>query len=125
MIRIQRVYEAAAKGQEKRFLVERLWPRGVTKQKAALDLWLKDVAPSSALRTWYGHDPAKWPRFRERYWKELASSGEAVEDLKQKVRKGTVTFVYAARDERHNGALALKEFLELRKGRGTRSSSGA
>jgi uncharacterized protein YeaO (DUF488 family) len=95
-----------------RILVERLWPRGVTKEKAALDLWLKDVAPSPELRKWFGHDPRRWKQFEQRYWKELKGRNEAVDLLRNESRKGTVTLVYAAKDEQHNGAVALKEFIE-------------
>jgi len=115
MIRLKRAYEAPSKSDGVRVLVERLWPRGVTKERAALDLWLKDVAPSPALRTWFGHDPKKWEGFKERYWKELEEREEAVKQLRALIRRGTVTLVYAARDEEHNGAVALKAFLERRK----------
>jgi uncharacterized protein YeaO (DUF488 family) len=84
----------------------------VTKEKAALDLWLKDVAPSPELRKWFGHDPSKWKQFQQRYWRELRNRKGAVDLLRRETKKGTVTFVYAARDEEHNGALALKEFVE-------------
>jgi uncharacterized protein YeaO (DUF488 family) len=87
----------------------------VTKEKAALDLWLKDVAPSPQLRKWFGHDPAKWKQFERRYWKELQGNDEAIDLLRRKAKEGVVTFVYAARDEQRNGAVALKEFLEHRK----------
>jgi uncharacterized protein YeaO (DUF488 family) len=112
MIHIKRAYEAPSKQDGTRILVERLWPRGVSKKDAALDLWLKDVAPSAELRTWFAHDPAKWQQFRKRYWAELERNKEAVDALKQHVKKGTATFVYAARDEEHNSAVVLKEFLE-------------
>jgi uncharacterized protein YeaO (DUF488 family) len=88
----------------------------VTKEKAALDLWLKDVAPSPQLRMWFGHDPAKWKQFEQRYLKELNASPAAVAVLRQKIKQGPVTLVYAAHDEQHNGALVLKEFLEHGKG---------
>ena len=91
---------------------DRLRQRGLTKDRAALDLWLKQVAPSTELRKWFGHDPARWEQFQKRYWKELEEKEEAVGLLKQKGKQGTVTLVYAARDEEHNGALALKRFLE-------------
>lgn len=117
VIRLKRAYEAASKADGERVLVERLWPRGLTKERAAVDLWLKDVAPSPELRTWFAHDPAKWDEFEQRYWKELAGRQEAVDMLRRKAKAGTVTLVYAARDEEHNGALALKEFLEKRPGR--------
>jgi uncharacterized protein YeaO (DUF488 family) len=95
--------------------VERLWPRGLTKERAKIDLWLKEVAPSSELRTWFGHDPTQWARFRERYWAELEQKEDIVNLLRQKSKKGIVTFVYAARDEGHNSAVALKAFLERQK----------
>jgi uncharacterized protein YeaO (DUF488 family) len=112
MIHVKRAYETPSRKDGTRILVERLWPRGLTKERAALDLWLKDVAPSPALRKWFAHDPKKWERFIQRYWKELECHGEAVELLRRWIRKGPVTFVYAARDEEHNGAVALKAFLE-------------
>ena len=92
----------------RRVLVERLWPRGVSKQKAALDLWLKDVAPSPELRTWFGHDPSKWEKFRKRYWDKLAHNEAAVSELRDIAKKGDITFVYASRDTEHNAAVALK-----------------
>lgn len=111
MIQLKRAYEKPSRDDGERILVERLWPRGLTKERAAVDLWLKEIAPSPELRKWFGHDPAKWPQFQKRYWKELEEQ-EAVEQLRQKGRHGTITLVYAARDEEHNGALALKQFLE-------------
>jgi uncharacterized protein YeaO (DUF488 family) len=112
MIRLKRAYEEPAQSDGLRILVERLWPRGVTKEKAALDLWLKDVAPSPELRKWFGHDPRRWKQFEQRYWKELKGRNEAVDLLRNESRKGTVTLVYAAKDEQHNGAVALKQFIE-------------
>jgi uncharacterized protein YeaO (DUF488 family) len=112
MIQLKRVYEEPSDKDGMRVLVERLWPRGLTKERAAVDLWLKDVAPSPELRKWFGHDPARWEQFQERYQKELRKQEEAVQLLKQKGKEGTVTLVYAARDEEHNGALALKRFLQ-------------
>jgi uncharacterized protein YeaO (DUF488 family) len=114
VIRLKRAYEDAATGDGRRVLVERLWPRGVTKEKAALDLWLKDVAPSRDLRTWFGHDPAKWPEFRRRYREELDGREDEVAQLADLSREGTVTFVYGARDEEHNAAVVLKEYVEER-----------
>ena len=116
MIQLKRAYEKPSRNDGARILVERLWPRGLTREKVALDLWLKDVAPSPGLRKWFGHDPAKWKQFEQRYWKELRARKEAVALLRRKSKRGTITLVYAARDEEHNGALALKEFLEHRKG---------
>lgn len=112
MIHVKRAYETPSRKDGSRILVERLWPRGLTKKRAALDLWLKDVAPSPALRKWFAHDPQKWEQFIQRYWKELENHGDAVGLLRRWIRKGTVTFVYAARDEEHNGAVALKAFVE-------------
>ena len=112
MIKLKRAYEAASKANGLRILVERLWPRGVSKQKAQIDFWLKDLAPSTELRTWYGHDPARWPRFRKLYWAELKDQGDMLALLKHLAQERTVTFVYAASDEERNSAVALKEFLE-------------
>lgn len=112
MIKLKRAYEKPSHDDGSRILVERLWPRGLTKERAAVDLWLKEVAPSPELRKWFGHDPAKWEQFQKRYWKELEEKEEAVRQLKEKGKQGIVTLVYAARDEEHNGALVLKRFLE-------------
>ena len=107
--RIKRVYEPAAETDGTRVLVNRVWPRGITKEKAALSEWLKDVAPSTELRQWFGHDPARFEAFRERYRAELEGNA-ALEQLRQ--LKGTVTLVYGAHDETHNQAVVLKELLE-------------
>jgi len=112
MIHLKRVYEVSSSDDGFRVLVERLWPRGVSKEKAALDLWLKEIAPSSELRTWFGHDPAKWDEFQKRYHDELKQNESVVNQLREIIRKGDVTFVYAAHDTQHNAALALKEFME-------------
>ena len=112
MIHLKRVYEEPSTNDGLRVLVERLWPRGLTKERAAVDLWLKDVAPSPELRKWFGHDPARWEQFQERYRRELREKKDAVRLLKQKAKEGTVTLVYAARDEEHNGALVLKRILQ-------------
>lgn len=111
-IRLKRAYEAPARDDGLRILVERLWPRGLSKQRAALDCWMKDVAPSSELRRWFHHDPSRWSEFQKRYRAELRQNQEKVEELRQKCRGQTVTLIYAARDEEHNGALVLKDFLE-------------
>jgi uncharacterized protein YeaO (DUF488 family) len=112
MIQLKRAYEAAAADDGLRILVERLWPRGVSKQKARIDLWLKELAPSTELRQWYGHDPTRWPRFRKRYWAELKSHSGILALLKYLIEEKHVTFVYAAADEVRNSAVALKELLE-------------
>lgn len=112
MFRLKRAYEPAERDDGFRVLVERLWPRGVSKRRAKLDLWLKDVAPSPALRKWFGHDPKKWDEFRKRYRGELKTRPQPVDLLKQRGRKGPVTLVYGSKDQEHNAAVALKEYLE-------------
>ncbi|MFW6124687.1 MAG: DUF488 domain-containing protein [Pirellulales bacterium] len=114
MIKLKRAYDKSSKQDGLRILVERLWPRGLRKDKAAVDLWLKDLAPSTKLRKWFGHDPEKWQEFRKRYWSELEEKGDLMLLLKQRTTEGAVTFVYAARDEEHNSAMALQEYLEAR-----------
>lgn len=110
MIRLKRAYDKAEKGDGTRVLVDRLWPRGVSKPAAKLDAWMKDVAPSAKLRVWFGHDPARFAVFRKRYLSELRRNPAAVE-LRRLCRKGTVTLVYGARDPRVNHAVVLKGFL--------------
>lgn len=108
-IRIKRVYEQPDKRDGRRILVDRLWPRGLTKEKASVDLWLKDIAPSTALRKWFGHDPDKWEAFKERYLAELKNNSEQIRLLKQELDKGVVTLVYGAKDEEHNEAVVIQE----------------
>ena len=110
-IKIKRVYEAADKQDGKRILVDRLWPRGLTKADARVDLWLKEIAPSTALRKWFGHKPSRWEEFKKRYCAELRNN-EQVSLLEREISAGKVTLVYGAQDREHNGAVALKEFLE-------------
>ena len=112
MIKLKRAYEKHARADGERILVERLWPRGLTKLQAKIDLWLKDVAPSTELRRWFGHDPKKWDEFRQRYQEELKQKDEPINLLKRKAKAGTITLIYAARDEDHNGALVLQQFLQ-------------
>lgn len=112
MVKLKRAYDDPAPEDGFRVLVERLWPRGLTKARLALDLWLKDVAPSTELRQWFAHDPEKWDEFQKRYWTELEQNLEAVDLLRSKSHDGVITLVYAARDEEHNGALALKHYLD-------------
>jgi uncharacterized protein YeaO (DUF488 family) len=113
MIRLKRVYDPPAREDGFRILVERLWPRGISKEHARIDLWLKDAGASSELRTWFGHDPEKWEEFRRRYFGEMRQRPEVVKALREAIGKeGTVTFVFAARDAEHNNAVALREFLE-------------
>ena len=110
-IRLKRAYEEPAERDGLRILVERLWPRGLSKERAAVDVWLKEVAPSPELRKWYGHDPVKWDEFKKRYWAELEANEDAVADLRRRIREEPVTFVYAARDEQRNSAAVLEEYL--------------
>ena len=108
-IKIKRVYEQPDKDDGRRILVDRLWPRGLTKEKASVNLWLKDIAPSTELRKWFGHDPNKWEDFKERYLIELKENTEQIRLLKQEIEKGVVTLVYGAKDAEHNEALVLQE----------------
>jgi uncharacterized protein YeaO (DUF488 family) len=111
-MKIKRVYESPAKDDGTRILIDRLWPRGLTKEKAAIDLWLKDIAPSTELRKWFGHDPKKWNAFQKRYRQELEENKETVALLKSQLKKGPVSLVYGAKDELHNDAVVLKEWLQ-------------
>ncbi|HEY4658736.1 MAG TPA: DUF488 family protein, partial [Gemmatimonadaceae bacterium] len=118
---VKRAYDPPAAADGTRFFVERLWPRGVKKAALAVAAWIKEVAPSAALRTWYAHDPAKWPEFRRRYLAELAANPDALRPLLDAVRRGPVTLVFAARDVERNSAVVLKRFLE-RRGPGARAA---
>ncbi len=111
-VRVKRVYDKPAKTDGRRVLVDRVWPRGLTKGEAELDEWLKEIAPSTRLRKWFGHDPARWNEFKRRYSAELEAQREEVEQLAQKAKKRKVTLLFAAKDVEHNNAVALKEFLE-------------
>jgi uncharacterized protein YeaO (DUF488 family) len=108
---LKRAYEPPASGDGQRFLVERLWPRGVRKAGLRLDGWLKEVAPSPELRRWFSHDPAKWATFKRRYFEELRAHEPALTPLREAARRGPVTLVYGARDTEHNAAVALREYL--------------
>lgn len=114
MVTTKRAYEPAAAGDGYRVLVDRLWPRGVKKEEAALDLWAKDLAPSPELRKWFGHDPARFEAFAHRYRRELAAAParEQLAELVRRATRGRVTLVYGARDEAHNGAVVLKDEIE-------------
>ena len=111
MIKIKRVYEKPEGEDGIRILVDRLWPRGLTKEKASIDLWLKDIAPSTQLRKWFNHDPEKWNEFKKRYLAELNENKKSVAMLKEQLTKGDVTLIFGAKDEKHNEALVLKEFF--------------
>lgn len=110
-VAVKRVYEAPAKADGQRVLVDRLWPRGVSKKDAELTLWLKEIAPSDELRKWFGHDPERWAEFQKRYRAELDANEETVAQLRSVLREGKVTLVYGAHDEAHNNAVALAEYL--------------
>jgi uncharacterized protein YeaO (DUF488 family) len=114
-IRVKRAYEPPGEDGV-RYLVERLWPRGMKKAALRLDAWLKDVAPSDGLRRWFSHDPAKWQEFRQRYFRELNANAETWEPILKAGRQGLVTLLYSARDTEHNSAVALKEFLDAKLG---------
>ena len=111
-IALKRAYEARSRSDGHRILVERLWPRGLSKQDAKIDLWAKDAAPSPELRRWFDHDPKKWTEFKRRYFKELETRHAALEPILKRVRTGRVTFVFASREARFNNAVALKEYVE-------------
>lgn len=112
MINLHRAYDAKSPGRGPRFLVEQLWPRGIRKSDLPVDGWLKEVAPSTGLRQWFSHDPARWEEFRRRYFRELEANPGAWEPLVEAARQGDVTLVYSSRDTEHNNAVALKAFLE-------------
>jgi uncharacterized protein YeaO (DUF488 family) len=114
VIKVKRVYEDSEPGDGTRFLVERLWPRGMKKESLHMEAWLKDVAPSADLRRWFGHDPAKWTEFKRRYFAELDSRPEALQPIIEASRRGDVTLLYSAHDTEHNNAAALKKFVEER-----------
>ena len=109
---VKRIYEPPAPDDGQRVLVDRIWPRGVSKEDAALALWLKDIAPSDALRGWFGHEPERWMEFQKRYRAELDRNGEVVGQLRAMLGKGRVTLLYGARDEAHNNAVALAGYLQ-------------
>ncbi|OHV61547.1 hypothetical protein LCM4577_13515 [Mesorhizobium sp. LCM 4577] len=110
-IAVKRIYEPPAKADGQRVLVDRLWPRGVSKKDAELTLWLKEIAPSDELRKWFGHEPERWAEFQKRYRAELDANGEAVAQLRDLLREGKVTLLYGAHDEAHNNAVALAGYL--------------
>ena len=112
MIKLKRAYDKPTRNDGLRILVERLWPRGVSKKDASIDLWLKTLAPSARLREWFHHDVERWDAFRKKYRSELEQIGDLLVLLRHRTTEGTVTFVYAASDEQHNSAVVLKEFIE-------------
>jgi uncharacterized protein YeaO (DUF488 family) len=110
-IKLKRAYEPPAKGDGARILVDRLWPRGLRKADAAIDQWIKDIAPSTKLRKWFGHDPTRWQEFRHRYADEIHGHPEQLDELRVSARSGRITLVFAAHDETHNNAVVLRDFL--------------
>lgn len=114
-LQLKRAYEPAEPSDGTRILIDRLWPRGVSKEKAALDDWMKDIAPSTELREWFGHDPAKWTEFQRRYRAELAQHGPELDQIRALAKKHKVTLVYSAHDEQHNDAVVLRDVLEGKK----------
>ncbi|HVW77607.1 MAG TPA: DUF488 domain-containing protein [Alloacidobacterium sp.] len=115
MIRLKRVYEPAASDDDARFLVERLWPRGIRKADLKMDAWVKDAAPSTELRQWFGHDPAKWDGFRRKYFAELDGRADALDEIRRAAKKGDVTLLFSSHDAEHNNAVALKGYLEKKR----------
>ena len=114
MVTLKRAYDPVAATDGKRILVERLWPRGLSKDSLKLDGWVREIAPTTELRKWFGHDPAKWRQFRIRYFRELDSQPELWRSIVSLARRGTVTLVYSSHDEEHNNAVALREYLQLK-----------
>ena len=110
-VKLKRAYDHPAEGDGTRVLVDRLWPRGVKKADAAIDEWIKDIAPSTRLRKWFGHDPARWKEFRSRYAAEVRQHPEQLDRLQVLARQGPITLVFSAHDEVHNDAVALRDFL--------------
>lgn len=111
MVKVKRIYDHPAESDGRRVLVDRLWPRGISKEAAAIDAWLKEIAPSDELRTWFGHDPARWEEFRSRYLAELERHADLMAELRTETQRGTVTLLFAAKDTEHNNATVLKELL--------------
>jgi uncharacterized protein YeaO (DUF488 family) len=126
MVKLKRVYDPVARTDGTRFLVERLWPRGLSKERLHLTAWLKEVGPSTELRQWFNHDPLRWSQFRKRYFRELDSQPESWRPILSAARRGAVTLVYSSHDEKHNNAVALKEYLQAKRRQpSSRRRSGA
>lgn len=116
MIKTKRVYDLPEESDGFRILVDRLWPRGLSKNKAMVDLWLKNIAPSNELRKWYGHKPERWAEFKRRYFEELKQNRELIDQIIEKARNDVVTFLYSTRETKLNNAIALKEYIESQGG---------
>jgi uncharacterized protein YeaO (DUF488 family) len=113
-IKVKRIYDKPSKEDGLRIIVDRLWPRGVSKKDASIDIWIKDIAPSNELRKWFNHDPEKWDEFKIRYFSELDHKSELVKEVLSRAKKGTLTLVFSAKEEKYNNAEALKVYLEKR-----------
>jgi uncharacterized protein YeaO (DUF488 family) len=124
MLRLKRAYDPVSRTDGTRFLVERLWPRGLSKATLHVDAWIKDVGPSTELRKWFSHDPDKWPRFRTRYFRELDSRPDAWRPIVSAARRGTVTLIYSSHDQQHNNAVALKDYIRSKMSAPSASRSG-
>lgn len=124
MLRLKRVYEPPDPSDGHRILVDRLWPRGLSKEKAAVDEWMKEIAPSTDLRKWFAHDPEKWPEFQRRYKAELRERGEDVRSIASRASRGPVTLVFGARDEEHNDAVVLAFVVRALMKRTARKNAG-
>ena len=114
MIKIKRIYKEPSPGDGKRILIDRLWPRGLKKEDAQIDEWMREIAPSSELRKWFNHDPDKWREFKRRFFLELEGKGELVQEIVTLARRGTVTLLFGAKEERYNNAAALKEYADAK-----------
>ncbi|HXX57361.1 MAG TPA: DUF488 domain-containing protein [Thermodesulfovibrionales bacterium] len=112
MVKIKRIYDPASPDDGKRILVDRLWPRGIKKEEAGIDEWMKEIAPSGELRKWFGHDPSKWEEFRKKYRGELKGKTEFVEKLAAMAKKGKITLLFSAKDREHNNAVVIKEAID-------------
>jgi len=110
-VKVKRIYDQPDKTDGYRILVDRLWPRGLKKERASIDLWLKDIAPSHELRKWFSHEQQRWPEFKDRYFQELRKKSDSVELIREKAKRGKVTLVYGAKDEQFNNAVCLREFI--------------
>lgn len=118
MIKIKRIYNPPKEEDGFRVLVDRLWPRGLTKEKAKVDLWLKEIAPTDQLRKWYGHDPKKWAQFKKKYSKELDGKIDLIDQIVKKTKEGDLTLLFSSKEEKLNNALALREYIETKGRRG-------
>jgi uncharacterized protein YeaO (DUF488 family) len=114
MVKIKRVYDEPSKGDGKRILIDRLWPRGLKKEHAQIDAWIKEIAPSNELRKWFNHEPNKWREFKNRFFMELEGKGDLVEEIASLARKGSVTLLFGSKEERFNNAVALKGYIDAK-----------